>query len=62
VFVLDANGKSVAWREVTVGIRQAARVQVEGEGLGTHVVTLGQQLLDDGSAVSVQGGGREKVQ
>jgi RND family efflux transporter MFP subunit len=61
VFVLDANGNSVAWREVTVGIRQAARVQVEGEGLGTHVVTLGQQLLDDGSAVSVQGGG-EKVQ
>lgn len=62
VFVLDANRKSVAWREVSPGIRNAARVQVESEGLGTHVVTLGQQLLDDGSAVSVQGGKQEKVQ
>ncbi len=61
VFVLDPDRKSVVWREVIVGIRNAARVQVEGEGLGTHVVTLGQQLLDDGSAVSVQDGG-EKVQ
>ncbi len=56
VFVLDADGKSVSWREVTVGIRQGSRVQVEGEGLGMHVVTLGQQLLDDGSAVSVESG------
>jgi RND family efflux transporter MFP subunit len=62
VFVLDPDRKSAAWREVTVGIRNAARVQVEGEGLGTHVVTLGQQLLDDGSAVSVQDGSGEKVE
>lgn len=55
VFVLDADGKSVSWREVAVGIRQGSRVQVEAEGLGTQVVTLGQQLLDDRSAVTVEG-------
>ncbi len=54
VFVLNADGKSVSWREVTVGIRYGGQVQVQGEDLGVHVVTLGQQLLDDGSAVSVE--------
>ncbi len=56
VFVLDAGSKSVSWREVKVGIRHAGRVQAEGENLGTHVVVLGQQLLADGSMVSVEGG------
>ncbi len=55
VFVLNTDGKSVSWREVAVGIRNGGQVQVQGENLGVHVVTLGQQLLDDGSAVSVEG-------
>ena len=56
VFVLNADGKSVSWREVAEGIRHGGQVQVQaqGEDLGSHVVTLGQQLLDDGSAVSVE--------
>ncbi len=62
VFVLEPDQKSVAWREVAVGIRQGSRVQVEGEGLGTHVVMLGQQLLDNGSLVSVEGGLKDNVQ
>jgi RND family efflux transporter MFP subunit len=62
VFVLDADEKSVSWRRVTVGIRQGDRVQVKGEGLGTRVVTLGQQLLDDGSEVAVEGESRETIQ
>jgi len=62
VFVLDADGKSVSWRDVAVGIRQGDKVQVEGERLGTRVVTLGQQLLDDGSEVSVEGEIKETVQ
>ena len=62
VFVLEPDRKSVAWREVAVGIRQRSRVQVEGEGLGTHVVTLGQQLLDNGSLVSVEGGMKDNLQ
>ena len=43
------------WREVTVGIREGERVQVSAEGLEGRVVTLGQQLLEDGSAVTIPG-------
>ncbi|MGD2081200.1 MAG: efflux RND transporter periplasmic adaptor subunit [Nitrospirota bacterium] len=57
VFVLDEDGQTVRWREVTAGIRDAGRVQVEGEGLSGRVVTLGHQLVEDGSRVSVSGGG-----
>ena len=38
---------------VKVGIREGGRVQVEGEGLSGRVVTLGQQLLKDGSAITI---------
>ena len=53
VFVVDDEGQSVMWREVQVGIREGNRVQVEGEGLTGRVVTLGQQLVDDGSAITI---------
>ncbi len=53
VFLVNADGRSVAWREVTVGIRDGSRVQIEGEGLSGRVVTLGQQLLKDGSAIII---------
>jgi RND family efflux transporter MFP subunit len=52
---------------VKVGIREGNRVQVEGEGLSGRVVTLGQQLVKDGSAITIpdlQGetaAGRKKV-
>jgi hypothetical protein len=36
-----------------VGIREGNRVQVEGEGLSGLVVTLGQQLLNDGTQITV---------
>ncbi len=55
VFVVSADGRSVAWRDVTVGIRDGDRVQVTGEGLSGRVVTLGQQLIDDGSAITIPG-------
>lgn len=51
VFIVSEDGRSVAWREVNVGIREDGRVQVIGEGLSGRVVTLGQQLVNDGSAV-----------
>lgn len=51
VFVLAEDRQSVNWREVEAGIRQGERLQVTGEGLQGEVVILGQQLLDDGSAV-----------
>jgi RND family efflux transporter MFP subunit len=53
VFVVSEDGRSVAWREVKLGIQEGDRVQVEGEGLSGWVVTLGQQLVDDGSAITI---------
>jgi hypothetical protein len=53
VFIVSENGQSVVWREVKVGIRQGHRVQVDGRGLSGRVVTLGQQLVKDGSAITI---------
>jgi len=53
VFLVDESGSSVVWREVVLGIRDGSRVQVVGEALSGRVVTLGQQLLDDGSPISI---------
>jgi len=53
VFVVSEDGRSVAWREVKLGIREGGRVQVEGQGLSGRVVTLGQQLVDEGSAITI---------
>jgi RND family efflux transporter MFP subunit len=55
VFVVADDGKSVAWREVSVGIRQGERVQISAEQLGSRVVVLGQQLLKDGSPIAIAG-------
>jgi RND family efflux transporter MFP subunit len=59
VFVVHEDGRSVVWREVRVGIREGERVQVEGEGLSGRVVTLGQQLVDDGSGIVIPENGAE---
>jgi RND family efflux transporter MFP subunit len=68
VFIVSEDGRSVAWREVKVGIREGDRVQVEGQGLSGRVVTLGQQLVNDGSAITIfdargeTAAGRKKVE
>jgi RND family efflux transporter MFP subunit len=54
VFVV-AQGNRVAFKAVEIGIRNAGRVQVTGEGVSGRVVTLGQQLLDEGSVVQPRG-------
>jgi RND family efflux transporter MFP subunit len=59
VFVVNDDGRSVAWHEVRVGIREGNRVQVEGEGLTGRVVTLGQQLVNDGSAITIPAASNE---
>jgi RND family efflux transporter MFP subunit len=67
IFIVSEDGRSVAWREVKVGIREGNRVQVEGEGLSGRVVTLGQQLVSDGAPITIPAeqnqtaAGREKV-
>lgn len=53
VFVVDAAGAKVSWRPITVGIRQDSLVQVKGEGVSGRVVTLGHQLIGDGSAITI---------
>ena len=59
VFVLSDHGESVHWRVITTGIRHDERIQIVEDALQGEVVTLGQQLLDDGSMVRVQ---RNKLQ
>ncbi|MCB9543779.1 MAG: efflux RND transporter periplasmic adaptor subunit [Myxococcales bacterium] len=52
VFIVD-DQSTARWRPVRAGIRDRDRVQITGDGLTGRVVTLGQQLLDDGSPVVV---------
>ncbi|MGB5986228.1 MAG: efflux RND transporter periplasmic adaptor subunit [Desulfobacterales bacterium] len=53
IFIVAEDGRSVAWRPVEVGVRDRDRVQVRGTGLSGRVVTLGQQLVNDGSPVTI---------
>ncbi len=53
VFEIAEDGVKVHWRVVEVGIRDGDRVQVHGAALDGRVVILGQQFLDDGSAITI---------
>lgn len=53
VFLVNDEGTEVDWRPITVGLRDGDDVQILGEGLEGRVVTLGQQLLDDGSPITI---------
>ena len=56
IFVVNNDRKTVRWCPVKVGIRDNEEVQIECEGLTKGlVVTLGQQLLDDGSEIFISG-------
>jgi RND family efflux transporter MFP subunit len=57
VFVVDDATMTVKFRPVEIGIRQGTRVQVRGEGITRAVVTLGQQLLNDGTRIAPPGSG-----
>ncbi len=61
VFVVNEHDQTVSWRGVAVGIRDGGLVQVEGEGLTGRVVTLGQQLVDDGSSILISTEQNQKV-
>lgn len=56
VFLVHPDGQAVDWREVTPGIRQDGRVQLIGAELGGQVVVLGQQMLEQGSAIAIVAG------
>ncbi|MFH2001371.1 MAG: efflux RND transporter periplasmic adaptor subunit [Planctomycetota bacterium] len=61
VFVVNEDGRTVTWRPVKTGIRDANRLQVSGEGLRGHVVTLGQQLISGGSEVTIPQTSKEAI-
>ncbi|MBN2418271.1 MAG: efflux RND transporter periplasmic adaptor subunit, partial [Deltaproteobacteria bacterium] len=60
IFVINDDRETVRWCPVNVGIREDEMVQVNCEGLKKGlVVTLGQQLLDDGSEIIISGENNE---
>jgi RND family efflux transporter MFP subunit len=53
LFVVEEDIGRVSMVPVKVGIREGSRVQVSGDRVGSRVVTLGQQLLDDGARITI---------
>ncbi len=60
VFIVEGEPLTARWRPVRIGVREGDRVQIEGAGLTGRVVTLGQQLVDDGSPVVVPEGAGDR--
>lgn len=58
VFLVGSDGATAQWRTVRTGIHQGGKVQVLGDNLSGRVVVLGQQLLDDGSALRIVEGAK----
>ena len=63
VFLVDRTGRTVSWRPVRPGIRENGKVQIKGPfppdfDPPVQVVTLGQQLLNDGAAIIVPDHGK----
>ena len=53
VFLLNEAGTGARWAPVQVGISEGERVQVTGDGISGRVVTLGQQLMDESSKLTI---------
>jgi RND family efflux transporter MFP subunit len=53
VFVVSAEGDRVDWVPVETGIRSRGWVELRGGTISGRVVTLGQHLIDDESAIRV---------
>ncbi len=53
VFVLVEKKSTVLWKEVVIGIQQGGFTQIKGVELSGRVVTLGHQLIDSESPVTV---------
>ena len=51
IFLVNEENTAVKWQPVTTGIRQDERLEIRDTDLSGRVVILGQQLLDDGSAI-----------
>lgn len=53
VFLVSQDGATAVWQPVKLGIRQGKRVQVLDQAIQGRVITLGQQLVADGSAITI---------
>ena len=53
IFLVGPDGQKAQLRPVDLGVRDAGWVQVTSPDIVGRVVTLGQQLLSDGSAVTI---------
>ena len=53
VFLVDRADIVARWQPVELGIREGDRIQILTEGLRGEVVTLGQQMVDDGSSIII---------
>lgn len=53
LFRVDRSRMTVLWQPVQTGIREDDRVQLVDSTLQGEVVVLGQQLLDDGTAITI---------
>lgn len=53
IFIVAPDGQHAQWHPVSVDIREGGRVQLVGNELAGQVVTLGQQLIEDGSAITI---------
>ncbi len=51
IFLLSDDAQTVVWKTVETGIQQDNRLQILDESLHGQVITLGQQLLKDGSSI-----------
>lgn len=55
VYLVNEEEMKARWVPLETGIREGNRVQVLNNRLAGRVVTLGQQLLDDGSPITIPG-------
>ncbi len=53
VFVLGGDRQTAHWRPVEIGIRDGDRIEITEGDISGEVITLGQQLVNDGSRVQV---------
>lgn len=53
IFVVTPDLEKVAWHPVVTGIRQNHLVQIHKDHLSGQVVTLGHQMLDNGSRIRI---------
>ncbi|MCC5849723.1 MAG: efflux RND transporter periplasmic adaptor subunit [Verrucomicrobia bacterium] len=53
VFVVNEDGETVSWKKVETGVESGGMVQILEPEIEGRVVTLGQQLLGDGSTIRI---------